>query len=83
VFRTRERTSSSELLSHQASVVLLYTHMSVTREATDKLHKLLSITQQRIYKLYINLKFITLKPLKCSYMFRYLDHPQGARIVPC
>ena len=35
------------------------------------------------YILYISLKFITLKHLKCSYMFWSLDHPQGARIVPC
>jgi hypothetical protein len=31
---------------------------------------------------YISLKF-TLKCLKSSYMFRSLDHPQGAYIVPC
>jgi len=43
----------------------------------------LSITCQRMHKLYISLKFITLKHLKCSYTFRSLDHPQGARIVPC
>ena len=29
-----------------------------------------------------DLKF-TLKHLKCSYMFRSYDHPQGAYIVPC
>jgi hypothetical protein len=33
--------------------------------------------------LYISLKFIILKQLKCSSMFRSLDHPHGARIVPC
>ena len=43
----------------------------------------LSITHQRMHKLYISLKFIVLKHLKCSYMFRSLDHPQGAYIVPC
>ena len=43
----------------------------------------LSITHQWMHKLYISLKFIALKHLKCSYMFRSLDHPQGARIVPC
>ena len=37
----------------------------------------------RNYILYISLKFFTLKHLKCSYMFRSLDHPQGARNVPC
>ena len=31
---------------------------------------------------YISLKF-TLKYLKISYMFRSLDHPQGAYIVTC
>ena len=39
MFRTRERTPS-ELLSRQSSVVLLFTYMSGTREATDKLHNL-------------------------------------------
>jgi hypothetical protein len=35
-----ELTSPAELLCCQCSVVLLYSDMSVTREATDKLHKL-------------------------------------------
>jgi len=43
----------------------------------------LSITHQRMHKFYIILKFITLKHLKFSYMFRSLDHPQGVCIVPC
>jgi len=37
----------------------------------------LSITHQRMHKLYISLKFITLKHLKCSYMFQSLDRPQS------
>jgi len=28
-------------------------------------------------------KIFTLQHLKCSYMFRSLDHPQGAHVVPC
>jgi len=32
---------------------------------------------------YNNLKYFTLEHLKCSYMFRSLDHPQGAHFVSC
>ena len=46
-------------------------------------HWVLHTNECTNYILYISLKLITLKHLKCSYMFRSLDHPQGARIVPC
>ena len=32
---------------------------------------------------YNSLKVFTLNHLKCPYMFRSLDHPQGAHLVPC
>jgi len=32
---------------------------------------------------YSSIIFFTLKHLKCSYMFRSLDHHQGAHLVPC
>ena len=44
---------------------------------TDLLH-----TNKCTIVYYISLKF-TLKCLKCSYMIRSLDHPQGAYIFPC
>jgi len=36
-----------------------------------------------IYIYYLRSLKFTLKHLKCSYMFRTHDHPQGAYIVPC
>jgi hypothetical protein len=48
-----------------------------------KIHSVLHTNECTNYVLYISIKIITLKHLKCSYMFRSLDHPQGAHIVPC
>jgi hypothetical protein len=48
-----------------------------------KIHWLLHTNDCTYYVLYISLKFITSKHLKCRYMFRSSDHPQTAHIVPC
>jgi hypothetical protein len=48
-----------------------------------KIHWVLHTNECTNCILYISLKLITLKHLKCCYMFRSLDHPQGARIFPC
>ena len=47
-----------------------------------KMHWVLHTNECTNYTLYISLKFF-IKHLKCSYMFRSLDHPQGTRLVPC
>jgi hypothetical protein len=67
-----------------------------SREATstDGLNSVLKITFLLLHSaLWIHLIYYTpknallyfnsLKHLKCSYMIRSLDHPQGAYIVPC
>jgi hypothetical protein len=48
-----------------------------------KIHWVLHNIECTNYILCISLKFITLKHLKCSYMFRFLDHPQGTIRAPC
>ena len=48
-----------------------------------KIHWVLHTNECTNYILYISKKFVMLKHLKCSFMFRSLDHPQGARIFPC
>jgi len=44
---------------------------------------LIYYTQTNVLLCHNSLKSFTLKHLKCSYMFRSLDHPQGAHLVPC
>jgi len=57
-------------------------HVSILRSSSGS-------TFSSLLKLYVkrlrntDLKLFTLKHLKCPYMFRSLDHPQGAHLVPC
>jgi hypothetical protein len=68
----------TDTLHKELSVFIIYLYCR-----TVQFEDSLSIANQRTHKLYINLKFITLKHLKRSNMFRSLDHPQGGRIFPC
>ena len=46
-------------------------------------NKKIKIVVPDVLLLYFISKIFTLKHLKRSYMFRSLDHPQTAHIVPC
>ena len=63
-------------------IKFLYLIIFIVAPCILKIHWVLHINECTSYILYICLKF-TLKHLKCPYMFRSLDHPQGTRIVPC
>jgi hypothetical protein len=55
--------------------------ISIVAPCILKIHQLLKPTNALIFIVFI-LK-LALKHLKSSYMFRSIDHHQGAHVVPC
>jgi hypothetical protein len=68
---------------YQVRNKLFLQHIFIVAPFILKIHWVLHTSKCTNYILCISLKLFTLKHLKCSYMFRSLDHPQGARIIPC